>query len=272
MRSTRFEFGYLGRDGSSLSRSPEPPSLVILFVLPAWNEESTLPRLLESIRREMNQARLEYRVLVVDDGSEDGTADAVDRAAGFMPIQCLRHPRNLGLGEALKTGLREAVRLSVGSDIIVTMDADNTQSPDLIAQMAQMVNAGSDVVIASRYRKGARVVGVPALRRFLSFGASLLFRTFFPIPGVRDYTCGYRAYSAQLLREMFETHGDRFISEQGFSCMAEILLKIRERSVTAGEVPLVLRYDRKVGESGMKVARTVMKTLELIVRRRVARG
>ena len=126
MGSTRLEFGDLGRDGSSLSRSPELPPLMITFVLPAWNEEDMLPPLLEAIRREMDEARMDYRVLVVDDGSEDGTAAAVERAANFMPITCLRHPRNLGLGEALRTGL------SAEDGTEVLLRALTTQLPQVL--------------------------------------------------------------------------------------------------------------------------------------------
>jgi dolichol-phosphate mannosyltransferase len=150
------------------------------------------------------------------------------------------------------------------------MDADNTHTPGLIFRMVQAVSEGNDVVIASRYRYGARVRGLSASRRLLSLGSSWLFGVVFPIGGVRDYMCGFRGYRARLRRRAFRELGpDRIISERGFACMVDILLKIREFDPIVTEVPLILRYDQKKGASKMRVGRTVRETLHLMVRRRL---
>ena len=137
--------------------------------------------------------------------------------------------------------------------------------------MAQSANEGADVVIASRYRSGSRVVGLSLWRRFMSLGARILFQTVFPILGVRDYTCGYRAYRARLLRQAFALYGDRFIEHAGFQCMADILLKLSRFNPVFREVPMILRYDRKGGASKMQVGTTVVNTLELVLQRRFER-
>jgi dolichol-phosphate mannosyltransferase len=210
--------------------------------------------------------------VLVDDGSSDSTVEVAEQYAKRMPLRILRHPQNKGLAETLNTGLREAVRVASPEDIIVTMDADNTQPPALIPRMVSMIHEGRDVVVGSRYRPGARVVGVPLYRRFLSYGASLLFRTLLPIRGVRDYTSGYRAYRAPVIKEMYDLYEDEFISETGFSCMVDILLKLRNRKFVFGEAPLVLRYDLKEGVSKMNVLKTVVDTLELAFRRFLKRA
>jgi len=151
------------------------------------------------------------------------------------------------------------------------MDADNTHTPGLIGSMVRLIEEGSDVVIASRYQPGAQVWGVPFHRRRLSDGARLLFRLVFPIRGVRDYTCGYRAYRASLLKRAFDTLGDQFVSEQGFQCMVDILLKLRRMNAVFREVPMILRYDLKGGVSKMRVGRTIFRTLGLMLRRRFAK-
>jgi dolichol-phosphate mannosyltransferase len=245
---------------------------VIYIVLPAWNEAANLPALLRSMKRNLEEAGLrEYHVVVIDDGSTDGTADVVSSLKADVPLTLRQNERNLGLAETLKRGLMCAVGLSRDADdIIVTMDADNTHTPGLIFRMAQAIREGNDVVIASRYRYGARVRGLTASRRLLSQGASWLFRVVFPMRGVRDYTSGFRGYRAGLLRRAFDELGpDRIISERGFACMVDILLKIREFDPIVTEVPLVLRYDQKKGASKMRVGRTVRETLHLIVRRRL---
>lgn len=245
---------------------------VIYIVLPAYNEESTLPPLLDAIAEHMAECGLPFKIIIVDDGSTDGTDDIIQNAFTRLPVIPVKHPRNRGLAEALQTGLVQAVKRSSARDIIVTMDSDNTHTPGLIMRMVRMIREGHDVVIASRYRDGARAIGVPLTRRLLSFGASVVFRILFPTPGVRDYTSGYRAYRAEVIKKMYDCYGDAFINEPGFSCMVDILLKLRKFPVIIGEAPLILRYDRKESSSKMKVARTIRQTISLIVRRRLSLG
>jgi dolichol-phosphate mannosyltransferase len=241
---------------------------MILIVLPAYNEAAGLPALLRSIRQVMDEGRLAYKVVVVDDGSSDGTWDAISAHTAEMPIVPVRHEVNRGLAEALRSGLQVAVGQAGPDDVIVTMDADNTHAPGLVMRMLGLIREGHDVVIGSRYVSGARVVGVPFHRRVLSGGASLLMRAVFPIQGVRDYTCGFRAYRASILQAAFARYSERLISQKGFSCMVDILLKLRtlEPDPIMGEVPLVLRYDLKHGMSKMRAARTIVDTLVLMGR------
>lgn len=237
---------------------------MIFIVLPAYNEEKTLPPLLKAIKENMDESKLPYRVAVVDDGSVDRTARIVRGFSNSLPVTLVEHSQNKGLAETLKTGLLETVKAASPEDVIITMDADNTHPPGLIPEMVKMVEGGHDVVIASRYLRESKVIGVPFTRKLLSSGASIIFRLFFPIKGVKDYTSGYRAYRAGVIKDMFHAYGDDFIDEPGFSCMADILLKMRKYPVTMDEVPLILRYDRKASASKMKVAKTAFQTLRLI--------
>jgi len=162
-------------------------------VLPAYNEEAAIGRVLDRIHEAMAAARIEYEVVVVDDGSRDGTARAVEERIARQRVRLERHATNLGLGPTLRDGLLAASRAAADGDVVVTLDADDTQPPELIPAMMERIAAGADVVIASRYEDGARTLGVPWHRRALSRAGSLLFRMALPIPGVRDFTCGYRA-------------------------------------------------------------------------------
>lgn len=245
---------------------------MVIITLPAYNEEQTLPTLLERIREAMDENAIEYRVIVVNDGSTDATGETVDLLRDTMPLTRIDHPQNCGLGETIRTGLQAAIEGAKDRDIIVTMDSDNTHTPGLIARMVRGIREGNDVVIASRFQPGAHVRGVPLHRRALSRVGSLLFRVAFPTPGVRDFTSGYRAYRAGVVREAFEAYGGEFVAESGFSCMVDILLKLRKLDAIIGEVPLVLRYDMKYGASKMLVLRTTIDTLKLLVARRLGRG
>ena len=240
----------------------------VYVVLPAYNEEASLPPLLDAIQSALEPAGVAYRVIVVDDGSRDGTAGVATEASLRMPVELVPHVVNQGLAAAIRTGLAAALARCGANDVVVTMDCDNTHPPRLIPGLLEMVADGRDVVIASRFQPGARVIGVPASRQVYSVGAKWLFQVMFPIRGVRDYTCGYRAYRAEALRQAVARFGDDLISETGFSCMADLLLKLRRLSLVMGEVPLELRYDRRGDGSKMRVLRTIRQTLLLMLRRR----
>nr|WP_044302544.1 glycosyltransferase [Rhodopirellula sallentina] len=244
------------------------PAKVIL-ALPAYNEQEALPELLERVGEAFADSGLPYEVVIVDDGSKDDTAKIASQMSFQMPVHLVKHDVNQGLGVTIRDGLKEAVDRAGERDIIITMDADNTHPPGLINRMVQSVHEGCDCVIASRFQNGARVVGVPIERHFLSIGARALFTLLFPTRGVRDYTSGYRAYRASAIRDGFAKYGDDFVGETGFSCMADVLLKLRKMGCVFGEVPLRLRYDQKGGASKMQVFRTIWLTLKMLGRHRV---
>ncbi len=241
---------------------------VIFVVLAAYNEASNLKSVLEEIEAAADGSQSAFRAILVNDGSSDATADVARSFSGSVPLSIVEHPVNLGLGAAIRDGIMKALEAASAEDVVVTMDADNSHTPLEIARMVSRIDRGFDVVIASRYRKGAIVAGVPFARRFLSYAASVLFRIILPVEGVRDYTCGYRVYRASVLRDAFARYHEEFINQGGFQCMVDILLKLHRMKVRFGEEPLILRYDLKHGVSKMRVCQTACKTLQLLFRRR----
>lgn len=245
---------------------------MVIVILPAYDEEHSIGTLLARIHDAMKSSGFECRVIVVNDGSRDDTAKVVDAYARDAAIERIDHPENLGLGDAVRTGLMRAVEIAGDHDIIVTMDSDNTHAPDLMFSMIETIRTGCDVVIASRYQAGARCTGVPFYRRILSRAGSWAFRLTFPTPNVRDFTSGYRAYRSSLIKSAFRAYGGEFVTESGFACTVDVLLKLRQLGARMGEVPLVLRYDFKYGISKMLVFRTIRDSLQLIVARRFGEG
>lgn len=242
----------------------------IWLVLPAYNEERSLPALLERCRAVARAQEL--AVLVVDDGSRDGTIEAARGFTGTLALEVVSHATNRGLGAAIRTGLEEALKRASEEDLVATMDADNTHDPGLLAAMRERLDAApADLVIASRYAPGGREVGLSPLRRVLSRGASILLSLVVPVRGARDYTCGYRLYRASLLRRAHLAWGDRLVEESGFTCMAELLLKLGRGGARVVEAPLVLRYDLKEGGSKMKVLPTIARYFVLARRIRARR-
>lgn len=244
------------------------PAGKVLLVLPAFNEEAGLGSLLASVDQTLYDARIGYEVIVVDDGSTDDTLRVANEYAAHMPIIIEAHERNQGLGAAIRDGLGIAARRAGERDIAIVMDADNSHTPGLILSMVRSIQEGADVVIASRYCDGAVVRGVPFNRLLLSWCARLVLQLLFPTRGVRDYTCGYRAYRSSALRRAFDRYGDGFVKEDGFQCMVDVLLKLRQMDAVFREVPLILRYDLKGGVSKMQILKTIRRTVALVLRRR----
>ncbi len=241
----------------------------VWIVLPAYNEARNLGTLLKRIDEALTDERMPYQVIVVDDGSYDETFEVAAGASTTLPVMVEHHSHNQGLGATVRDGMLIVCEKGGERDILITLDADNTHTPGLIARMVRMIREGHHVVIASRYRPGSRVRGVPLLRRLLSRVASLVMRILFPIKGVRDYTCGFRAYDLGTLRQAVDQSGPGFFDQDGFQVMVDILLKLRKQpDLIFGEVPLILRYDQKEGESKMQIGSTIGKTLRLILRHR----
>lgn len=240
---------------------------MILVVLPAYNEEAALEPLLREIEAIGPRCPMPVQTLVVDDCSTDRTLEIARSWSGSMPVHVEHHERNRGLGGALQTGLRKASDPNMGADIIVTMDADLTHSPNYIPEMIEPILADKkDVIIASRYASGGKETGVPLGRKVLSHGAAFTYGFLAAIKDVQDYSCGYRAMRANLVREAFEALGKEFISETGFQATGEIVLKLRHFGARFGEVGFELRYDLKGGVSKMRKFKTARDTMILLLR------
>jgi dolichol-phosphate mannosyltransferase len=241
---------------------------MIVFLLPAYNEAAAIGSLVTKIGDVARASGWDCCVVLVDDGSTDGTA-VVARAAVRVPLEVLTHNPNRGLGAAMRTGLEHCLARSRPGDVVITMDSDDTMDPREAPALVARLDNGYDLVIASRFGAArAAMKGLSYWRRACSWGASLLMRVLFPEFGVRDYTCGYRAYRWETLRRGFDVYGERFVDQAGFVVMLDILLKLCAAGARVAEVPFHLRYDRKQGGSKMRVLHNILDTLRLLARRR----
>jgi dolichol-phosphate mannosyltransferase len=245
---------------------------MIWVVLPAWNEERAIRPTLLALWCACRNREDAYTAVLVDDGSTDHTVaearGAVAESGGELPLIVLSHGRNQGLGAGLRTGIYWVLDHGNDHDVVVTLDADNTHPPALIPDLVARVRQGADISIASRYRVGSEVHGVPTYRRALSDIARLLFSTLYPIPGVRDYTCCFRAYRVALLRRARVVYGEELCTARGFEAVMDLLLRLGTLNVKVSELGFVLDYGDRVGHSKMKVLRTIKSTLLLLTKRR----
>ena len=143
-------------------------------------------------------------------------------------IEIISHLKNLGLGESLKNGFEYCISKGKADDIIISMDCDNSHTVQLSFKMLKSILINKkDIVIASRYKRNSKTKGLDSLRIFLSYGAAILYKIFFPIKNVKDYTCGFRAYKVSIIQKALEVFGNNFIQIKGlgFSCTLEKILK-----------------------------------------------
>jgi dolichol-phosphate mannosyltransferase len=240
------------------------------IVIPVRNERESIEPLFDKFVSAMSDYSEPYKITVVDGVSSDGTPDLIRQYSNRLPIEIVELKDNLGLGGALEVGLLKA--LENGAGAIVTMDGDDSHDPHTIHAMLKKLADGYDLIVASRFEPGGEEVGVAGYRKVLSHTASGLLRFLFPVGEVKDYSSGFRAYRADVLRRVKEKNG-RLVRESGFSCMMEVLLQLRTEGIRAAEVPLVLRYDLKQSETKMDIGHTVYRYVIVISKNlRFARG
>jgi dolichol-phosphate mannosyltransferase len=242
---------------------------MIYFILPAYNEEKNIKILLNDIYNFYKKKKIPFHVVVINDGSSDETYKNIKKIKKkFDKLTLLNNKKNMGLGMTLKTGFNHTLKISKPNDIIVTMDSDNSHTQKNSYLLIKKVNEGYDVIIASRYSKLSKTYGLSYLRKILSFASCVIFKILFPIKNVNDYTCGFRAFRINKVKNIMLKKN--FFTEKGFSISADILLKLKlsKTKLSFAEVPLTLRYDLKQGKSKMKIIRTIIQTLKLIILRR----
>ena len=226
---------------------------MIVILLPAYNEEESLPQLMPKIIDTMSKLGEEYKVVVCNDGSKDKTMEILTNYASTMPLEIIHHKINRGLGETIRDLFEKAAELANKNDIIIRLDCDDTHEPEFMPTLIEKVRSGYDVVIASRFAPGGGQMGVNGYRAFISNAANLFMKIFFPISGLREYSCGYRAFNAKIILEAISFYGNDFVQLKGlgFTCTLEKLIKLKILNAKFGEVPFVLRYDQKISNSKM---------------------
>jgi dolichol-phosphate mannosyltransferase len=228
---------------------------VIRFVIPAYNEVENIPDLLRDLAPYARA--LGARVIIVDDGSTDGTAEAVMEHRQDLHVALIRHPRNLGLGSAINTGIRAALGESADDDAIITMEADNTSRLEDLKPMLARFEEGFDVVLASVYAPGGQLVGIGGWRVTASKAVSNTFRMLGGLQEVHTLSSLYRVYRAGTLRRAANTYGWLLVREPGFAANVELLLKLFNAGATVTEVPTVNDWTKRKGVSKMKLGPTV---------------
>jgi dolichol-phosphate mannosyltransferase len=212
--------------------------------VPTYNERANLEPLVEALRPHLRDGD---RILVVDDGSPDGTGEIADRLAGELPfLDVLHRARKEGLGPAYMAGFQRA--LADGAELVLEMDCDFSHDPADVPRLIAATEAGADLVLGSRYVRGGGVSDWGRVRRFISRGASL-YTSFFLQMGVKDPTGGFKCFRRQVL-ETLDLDG---IAATGYTFQIEVTYRARRAGFRIVEIPIVFS-DRERGRSKMSGA------------------
>lgn len=230
---------------------------MIFILLPAYNEEEGIEKLLERLIRITKTFLQEYKIVIVNDGSTDHTLQVIECFRDKLNIEIISFSENRGVVEVFQTGFEKICSEGNDEDICITMDSDNTQNPIVILDIVEKMRESHDIVIASRFAEGGKMVGAPPIRKLLSHGVAFLMRRIANVPGVLDYSTFYRGIRVKVLKQGLERCGDDLITGHGFSGMASLLVKLHPFAGKITEVPFTLRYDLKEGGSGMAIFKTI---------------
>ena len=221
------------------------------IIVPCYNEVDNVAKLEAELLPIVQNLVMTQSVelIFIDDGSTDGTLTTLQKVLQYhkalqsVELKFEKHPTNLGLGAAIRTGLTAST-----GQVIVTTDSDGTYKFSNIPKMLTYLEEDVDIVTGSPYHPEGGVVGVPRYRLILSQGSSMLYRIFVDW-NIHTYTCLFRAYRRRVIEDVS-------FSSNGFLAGTEILVKAMLKGYRVAEYPAVL-YSRIHGVSKAKLARTI---------------
>lgn len=214
-----------------------------VVVIPTYNERRNVSVLIPRLAGALRKGKVNGRIIVVDDGSKDGTDDEVLRLSKKYSVELLERHKRMGLGSAYVAGFNRA--LSYKPYAVVEMDADLSHDPNFVPRLLDAIAAGCDVAIGSRYIKGGKTIGWSMHRKLVSFFANIVVKH---IAGIRtkDATSGFRAYRSAALRRMLG-----HVTSKSYDFQIETTWLAEKLGMKISEIPIVFR-ERAFGKSKLR--------------------
>jgi len=241
---------------AAVGDAPTAAVASVAIVVPAYNEQANLDNLFRELETATASGANDYRIVLVDDGSTDATAEIAEAYDGPLHMDVVKQGVNKGLGAALLAGFQRALE-DPDVEVIVTIEADTTSDLGILDGMVGVVSSGqADMAQGSMHHPDGVMVDVSGFRQLTSKVASLVMRI---ATGshLHTFTNLYRAISAPALRRSLAKRGDALISESGFAGVTELLLNLMRDGTSVVEVPITLDAAKRVDESKMPVWPTV---------------
>lgn len=214
---------------------------MVYIVIPTYNERNNIIALIKKIR---NLQISNLNILVVDDNSPDGTADAVEEMR-LDNVEVMRRPRKLGLGSAYIDGFKYV--LSQGANLILEMDADFSHQPYKIPELIDCVRSGNDMCLGSRRIKGGTIIGWNLIRKIMSTSAMEFSRWLLGLK-TKDVTGGFRCFHKRVFKKI---DLDR-IKSNGYAFQEEMVYLLEKNNFKIKEIPITF-VDRQKGNSKLGI-------------------
>jgi len=234
---------------------------MIYILIPTYNESLNINTLAANLKNCMTEEDKSF--VFVDDCSTDDTIEVIKKEFDGTTYTILDKPKNQGPGHSFNIGFKWIIEQSnEDKDIVVTLEADNTSDLTILPNMITISRMGFDLVLASIYAQGGSFFKTSFFRKFISFFANMIFRAIFNIK-VLTLSSFYRVYQVGLLKEI-QCRWTDLVEEKGFICMLEILIKAIKSDASIIEVPMVLKSDKRIGKSKMKIFKTSISYIRFL--------
>jgi dolichol-phosphate mannosyltransferase len=237
---------------------------MIYLLVPVYNEAANLELLAQNLIATLPDEDKFY--VFSDDGSKDNSVEMIKMLFAAHQFTVLGDGNNYGPGAAFNAGFEFILSHSQNeNDLIATLEADNTSDIELLPKMVIINRLGFDLVLASVYAQGGGFEQTSFFRKFLSFVANMLFRLLFDIK-VLTLSSFYRLYSVALIRQIKSKY-PKIITENGFICMLELLIKAVKLKAKIVELPMILHSSKRKGASKMRIFKTTKTYLRFLFSR-----
>jgi dolichol-phosphate mannosyltransferase len=236
---------------------------MLYFVVPTYNEEMNIPELSDNLSNAMPDEGKFF--IFIDDGSKDRTIEVINGSFPKDSVHIITKAENKGPGDSFNLGFEYLLGRDLSNtDLIVTIEADNTSDVKILERMILNARTGYDLVLASPYAQGGGFEDTTLFRKILSFAANTVLRFCFDVK-VLTLSSFYRVYKPEILRVIKAKYGT-IIEEPGFICMVEILIKAIRCKAEIIEVPMKLYSAKRKGKSKMKIFKTGRSYLKFLIK------
>ena len=220
---------------------------MIYVCIPSYNEAPTIGLLLWKIRQVFASFQREYHLLVLDDGSDDATAEVLERYTRVLPLTVTRHQERRGYSDSVEELLRQAVERTdrPKRDCAILMHADFAHGPNFIPDLVRRIESGADIVIAQ-----SKLEGEPSrVRRWIRRLAPHLLRGTVSVPGVTDVVSGFSVFRLVTLRNAFRSTSGRLLTTQGWAANAQLYGRTARHARRVETISAVERRDLRQRQS-----------------------